>query len=880
MAGFTDELGISELDSVPSVENSDGVIGNSYAHTQWGDTWGTPLTLKDGAYRFQKKYLCFTFFIDKDDYADYQNARAGEIYIVGTKKNITMNYGSFGNNGNHKDTQEIINLTKCNDMVSHKQSVIRATILTSRLYDIGELLEVHCSFAYSLNGDPRLNGYVKLNKSIVYSEVYWYNGGKWGIWPVTADLDYIQKNQNYSSKKFCPWSDYSGTISITSKTRNGENEKNYFTPKNGKIQIQVESDMLFLHQRLTPTKIYFHGTKMDGSSGTTEVSLTTSTYANEFDSKIFSDFKSINKAYMHFGVDDTNKILIRNFGEKFLNCDDSNNFLLEFSKTDNINNELVSHSSDNTNKVVTLKSHLKGTINFPTNLFTIQQTDDGINMITLIPASDSASSNSNYIETEIDDGTLKFIHEKEYSCQGADDKLDISSRPYNTGDYAIKCKVLHNLKTELETVDDFSFAVKDLKFENISNKYVALGGAVPFIKYTINSGQENQKTYSVPGTIIIPDEYLEIPSAENEESLTNVEFFVYNLYDGSRALITNYYLGYNSSKKTKLEIQNNSFNVDYNTLKQLHPHYDSQRSETLEATLKYYFELDGENIDFDDVITYDFSYTLGRIRVPIYNSVKETQEGIMYFLQDNGGDIKNKTSYSDAKSQNKYLEERKNNNKYFSLSRQSYRNDIAPEILKLKFYRGNDNQELSLQIKQENLSFALSLLETHKSNSLLFDDLFEKLQIDDETKIIFLEWLGAGKSNLDIKLIYSYFNSEQDKHERELFTVTLPDLTFFPDVTPFGLRKNGVIVNPKENQDLDDTVYIDDSRRKNTVLVNVKTEVNRTNGVTYTPTNAIRIVFDTGEKDEDIVMPFFEIYLDSEGQVHLSNCVIDGHSHE
>jgi hypothetical protein len=83
-----------------------------------------------------------------------------------------------------------MNLIKCDDIFSHKDAVVRATVRTDKLFDIGEILEVQCTFEYSLAGSPTLSGTINVNQATIYSEVYWYYGGK----KLTVDFDYIQKN--------------------------------------------------------------------------------------------------------------------------------------------------------------------------------------------------------------------------------------------------------------------------------------------------------------------------------------------------------------------------------------------------------------------------------------------------------------------------------------------------------------------------------------------------------------------------------------------------------------------------------------------------------------------------------------------------------------
>ena len=159
---------------------------------------------------------------------------------------------------------------------------------------------------------------------------------------------------------------------------------------------------------------------------------------------------------------------------------------------------------------------------------------------------------------------------------------------------------------------------------------------------------------------------------------------------------------------------------------------------------------------------------------------------------------------------------------------------------------------------------------TEKEREALFNKLKLKLPEDlednDANKTIVIkkaldDFLSKGKTNLKIQLNYEY-QTDNRSFNRELFSITLTDLTFFPDDIPLGLRKHGAIINAGEQEEL-----IPSNGRKNTFVINVKeTKVNTTSDSrTYTPINGCRIVFDTGE--EGVEMPYFEIYLDSNGGI-------------
>ena len=870
MAGFRQELGISELNDneIPSIKDSTAA-GNSYANTQRGNKWGTSLNFKDNAYRFQKKYICLTFLIDRDNYGDYQNARKGRLTIKGTKKTIIINY--YDKFGERNEDGELMNLTKCDDLFSHKDAVVRATVRTEKLFEIGEILEVQCTFFYSLISDKELNGTINLNQATIYSEVYWYYGGK----KITVDLDYIQKNQGYNSKRFCPWSDYSGTIKIVSKTRTTNKfEENYFTNNKGKISIQVGTDMTFLHQRRMPTAIIFYGIKEDNAEHSVTIKIddpqSFQSYIYEFNSEKLSDFKKINKAYVYFGIDNSNTILVHNFGN-FLNCDISENFLLSFNKEDNINNYFVSFSDQNTDREVSLRSCLKGTIVFPSNLFEIQENGIYLNQ----------TGHSKEIQGTIEGTVLRLNHDQIYVCSEQTNEtglsLSLSERPFSIGTYKLECYVLHRLKTEEEIKGNYIFEVENLKIDQIE-KFVAFSNSKPVIKYSANN-----KTYEIPGIIIIPDEFLEIPSIQSEE------FFIYDLRDGTRKSIDTYYLGFDLNRKQEIDLNSKVAIISYEQLKELYLQGE-EKDETLDVNIQYYFKLNGMNGASSNIYTYSFPYTIGRISNPQYTSRKEEQDGIFYYLQDNGGDIKNKTFNDNGKTQNDFLRLRKDG-EYFSLSRKPQEGKTAQEKLCLTFEDESKKKiPINIEVNSSNIKILLDYLKTFQSNKITFQeilgimsdqelgDLCAKLEISIQADPTEIEnklgtFLQSGKITLTIQLFY--ICGKEETYDRELFKIILEELVFYPDIMPLGLRKKGVIINPGEEEDLVPTEGKNGELRDNAFVINVKnTKATTTDGVTsYTPINGCRIVFDTGE--QGAIKPFFEIYLDEEGKIHLSNCIID-----
>lgn len=870
------ELGISELnsDEIPKIE-SNTAPGNSYADTQFNKTWGTALQFKDGAYRFSKEYVCFTFFVNRGSYVDFQKARKGKVSIRGTKNNIDITYPN--NFGEKNSDGEIINITQADDSDSDIQMVVRATVSSRKLYNLGELTEAHCSFDYSAYDGPRVEGWVKLNNGSfkAYSQVYWFNGGRAFFGNIK---DRIQKNSGYSSKKFCPWSDYSGTIEIGSKVRDtGTLEKKYFTEDKGKLVLTV--DATFLHQNIKPTNIEFHCTTEAGDPKIVSVELKRDDFSNnkiEIDSSKFIDCKIINKAYIWFGKDDSNKIQVHDFSD-FLNCDIPSNLSLAFSKTDNINNYYVQMSEQNkTPRSVTLKSCMKGTINFPYNLFEI-------NSVSLKKKEENSEKKN--ISWVTENQNLKFTHEQTYTCVEQNNNgfysLFFSNQPFSNGEYNLICNVKYKLKTEEETIDDYTFSVKDLKVDSKTNEeYVAFTQTKPSLKYILTNNNGTETIYGVPGTIIIPDEYLEFSGS----SANN--FFVYSLKDGTKKNINTIYIGFDLNRKTILNSK-----MTYNTLKEIFFINRSITDETCDGDLRYYFKLSGSTYAEDNVYTYSFPYTIGRVATPIYTSRKEEIDGISYYLQDCGGDIKYKTENSEGKTQNQYLQARKVP-VYFSLSRQPQNGNKAQEKLKLIFSRENTSIPLEIKIRQENINIMLKFLTTFESNKITFsevlgamsdDELTELRGIlsilknekreDDEKEILSrLEtFLKQGKIKLQIGLYYIYGTGTLT-YDRELFKIDLVDLNFAPGITPIGLRKKGVIINPKENEDLISTsTETEGKSRNNAFVINVRNvEATESEGkTTYTPTNGCRIVFDTGA--EGAVKPVFEIFLDSNGEICFSN---------
>jgi hypothetical protein len=110
------------------------------------------------------------------------------------------------------------------------------------------------------------------------------------------------------------------------------------------------------------------------------------------------------------------------------------------------------------------------------------------------------------------------------------------------------------------------------------------------------------------------------------------------------------------------------------------------------------------------------------------------------------------------------------------------------------------------------------------------------------------DFLARGRINFKISLEYAYSND----YARELMSFTLRNILFSEEKIPIGLRENGVIINPDEDEELENS-----NGRKNTFVINVK-DIKNSEAI-----NGFRIVFNTGQN----VNPFFEIYLDTDGKI-------------
>lgn len=620
---------------------------------------------------------------------------------------------------------------------------------------------------------------------------------------------------------------------------------------------------------LEPTKII---TNEDGSLGPKEYSdtyspgsdNTRSTVINTSDYDFFKNCKQIDKIEMCFGGNFNNKITIHD--SSILNIDINDNLPMSFS-TGTDGSTRINYISSVLRDKVNLYSHLKGNIS---------RHDQGI--IEFIDSFTLTDNNKEIpVSIAVQNNQLVIDDRKDYTCAINNNQLNLGNRAFQNVAYNFKCKIKNKLKVKGGSEYSRTFDISNLSL-TAANEIVALKGPIVSISYTNEEGN----SYEVPGLIIIKDEVLKF---------SDDSFEFYNIASGAKDYTSrSHEIGLSTKAEyfqKKVQNLDDTVSVPYDDLKANYKtNYGSEPDEQITLLLGYDF-------NNSNIYSYTFTYFLGRVAqnfsLKSY-SITPSRE-IKYYLTDNGGDV------TSIKSQNSFVDNRKNG-EYFSLSRKPQDDDtVAQEQLVLSF--GQSNWELEdfipKPIRIENqvvLENMLALLKTNTTNIISLNALKELglLEIDSNLENL------LNSRNITIRVSIEYlYGSGTNIYPREIIHFEIPNITFIPEDFPLGLRKNGVIINPGFDEKIDvekiitqeeynilneeqkkpyklreDGSYSKIEGRKNAFVINVK-NVELDNELNPIPTNGLKINFITGQ-DTSVN---FEIYLDKNGVVHLSNCVID-----
>ena len=875
MASFTKRLSITESDSLYSLSDSGGADG--YA-TSKEDThiWGSALEKKNGRYVFSKHYATFTFEIERASGTDFQNPR-----------NISMDIeyfqGEYDKDGNPIYRTEklcddldldsngdgiLIYGSKSVDVISlDKTALLRAQVSTTRLYNKGQIRKIW--FYVKYNDMTISNKEYELSQTIYFDNTdikilkghYWEKDGL--LWE-------MRRNAEYDSKIFFPLSKVqSGSINAYSVTTDGSTSA-FYTEENGQFVIKtnalsflstinsntsyrIPSHYFFIgtskeeqtiemeYVNLEPTKII---TNEDGSPGPKEYSdtyspgsdNTRSTVINTNDYDFFKNCKKIDEIKMCFGGNFNNKITIHD--SSILNIDINDNLPMSFS-TGTDGSTRINYISSVLRDKVNLYSHLKGNIS---------RHDQGI--IEFIDSFTLTNNNKEIpVSIAVQNNQLVIDDRKDYTCAINNNQLNLGNRAFQNVAYNFKCKIKNKLKVKGGSEYSRTFDISNLSL-TAANEIVALKGPIVSISYTNEEGN----SYEVPGLIIIKDEVLKF---------SDDSFEFYNIASGVKDYTSrSHEIGLSTKAEyfqKKVQNLDDTVSVPYDDLKANYKtNYGSEPDEQITLLLGYDF-------NNSNVYSYTFTYFLGRVAqnfsLKSY-SITPSRE-IKYYLTDNGGDV------TSIKSQNSFIDNRKNG-EYFSLSRKPQDDDtVAQEQLVLSFGQSNWELEdfISKPIRIENqvvLENMLALLKTNTTNIISLNALKELglLEIDSNLENL------LNSRNITIRVSIEYlYGSGTNIYPREIIHFEIPNITFIPEDFPLGLRKNGVIINPGFDEKLNSNTP---GEKKNTFVINVK-NVELDNELNPIPTNGLKINFITGQ-DTSVN---FEIYLDKNGVVHLSNCVID-----
>ena len=884
-------IGMNESDKAYSVSNVYGDYGGNGQATGDDEIWGDKLNIENKKLQFSKTYLNLTFEIRRSRLLEFLAVSKGKVSIFGRNgKSCDFIYNTLGNGMYTSQTNDTATTTKSDITV-----LVRVRIPTKQIYNIGKIEKIYCWVELD-GGKSTIDQTWNLNDGSVsiYDGYYWYTEPGFLLY-----RDYFSRGTAYSYNSVGPKLAYAGETRIYSSTSiSGDacGEK-FFTETKGQINLQMTGLKYFsTDEYRMPSHLFFNGKNKSGVAiNNFEVPLLTANENGNYDDIInqsdifsffpedvsgFSNFSKIETAYMCFGGDIDNKMLVQTFTDGFWNSDIPDNVLLSFDSTNCVNNRLkeiveFGNTVDDDSNIAKFEVEINGKVNipsiFPFQFETFSGTTKKARLVdkdgkeNKIELRDTITVYSSYLE-------IKYIGEYGVKERAEKNGLDLSECPIAAGDYKLKCTIKNKLKTRLgsDSSETYTFSFvnnKSITVEQIQNKYMAFGLPEPKIKYIISSeesGTGEDIKIDVPGNILLSKENLVFSNPNSG----NVR--IYKTTDGttqSEMTINDYKIGLHKNYHTTIQTTT-STTIKYTTLKSWMAYTGKDEQHIIYIT---YFLNELTNINIDkEIYTQPFKFALGRTTTPVFDSVRVENGTLKYYLIDNGSDRILSTNNIQGKSQNQFIANRViSPYKYFGISRDMGEDNIIKEKLRLIFTPKTGNKkefERELTLSTLNtfpnyvfLSTFLGYLNTGTVQTFKFDD----FKIDSTTE---QEIKDSGTLDITIAIDYIYrpptSPEANDEIKEQIWSINFSDVNFSLDKIPLGLRKDGVIINPKEEQDLNPD-NATSGTRKNTFLINVsevKKEQNK-----YIPTNGIRIEFQTGE--QNVTLPFFDIYLNEDGEI-------------
>ena len=759
------------------------------------------------------------------------NGKTKTIEVISNEKPGTNNvYGSRNKDFNRDDGRVLL----------------RFNIPTSKIWEIDYITQVYVKANYGVGGNNFLDGTWNLQDCTVYQSYFWKNRGGDGYLATNWRLNNYNK---YSNNTISTPITYDGKIEISALQNDETSNKVYFDSEVALGYLEV---IFYFSQYLSedsyriPNNVKFIDTKNEKTktislsdifSFSSNHQTSEITYIWKASSKTFESFTTIDAVQVEFC--DGRYIAIP-IDCKLKNIskikDNPEEFEIRFSGEENKNifNEYIEIFEDEGEKKVKLKSRLKGSLTLPINCPYILKEDGESYLIDENGNDISTKPNLSSKEKE----NLSIEIEDDYDCfeeeiEGNNTKLSFENCILKEGKYKIKAEFYNKLEFSTDNTITWTLS-KELSVGKKKDEVAFLKTPEISIKYL----NESNTSYSVPGNILLDWENLIFSSAG---------FNIYSLEDGQKIEQTNENIFLTINEKvTDISVKIGSNKYNYSTLKDSYAEIfnlseeEKDREETIKLLLGY---------SLKNKVAYGPTdiFFLGRIIKEINHENKKLEtlntknNTINYILLDNGGDQNVLDENNSWLTQNLLIEKRKRKERYFSLSRQPEGNALLHEQI-----------ELSLNVKGES---TLPPIEMNIDNEEKLSEALDLLKIN-KTQSFPLELFGLNVESvldkeIEITITIYYIYGPQEK--RILTSYKTGSLIFSSVVSPLGLRKEGVIINPKRDENIEAS-----NGRKNTFIINVP-ETKKNDSSTYVPINGLRIFFDSDK--------YFEIFLDEKGEI-------------
>lgn len=834
---------------------------------------------------------------------------------------LKFNSDSNGNNGItifDNNVKWNINAVASRDQGLKKDPrvLIHINVPTINLYNTN-ITSIYCKCEYGYDGlfikdRKTVSGYWNLKSSGIQI----YRGYKWTSDGYINNVGGSGNNIGYYTTKenttLIPHTNCSSTINLLSKTNNGGTNSVFFTKENGKMTATInlpkyfstyvdDSNNIYQYYR-KPAYLFLYGERNDNSSEPVEIEIRKNTETTDESIDIinltsnehYRVFKKITSAKMSFVKNGTKFSLTINENNRMEDGDDlrENQIKLNINNNGNIINKYVTHtrikeeidwSKSKYKESITLKTVLNGTIDVQTNCpYEFKNTSAA----KIIRKNDGETMYEN-VSIILENGKIKFSMTDEYIsyCEYNSDSSTKPTPTFEKGklvtgtDYYLECPVYCRLQfgnQNSEVATDLKINLNSAKFQvqnENNNKYIAFGDSKPLIKYKFKEG-ERDSWKEVPGDIIIPNEYLTFSN----------RFYVYDLNNYKEVFPSAYIKIQNKKFNNDLEVSKNSFSYcSYEAIATeifSKKQDETRKMENTPIKITYYFK--NQNAPLENVYSFVDEFVVGRItNEPEWSFVNSDEGEMKYFLIDNGGD-RNVNYNSQTLTANQLINLRKTKTKYFSLSRKpSTRDSIAQEFIVFSLVNASDEDTANdisktLFIQNTTLFYTLiEMLSEGRTNTFSFLELIKAGIFSDEEKDKINNLLSKSKLDFSISLNYLYGEDSSGNYIfQTIFNVTKDGLVFIHPIEPFGLRKNGAIINPKRENDVDE-----DLDKKDTFLINTKNITGKKpnpdlDEIVWEQKRGLKIVFNTIEQKKDgsvYNLPTFEIYLDENGEICFSN---------